>query len=306
MFVKLSILLHYTRISVMAFERRLCYVLIGILLSGYVAVIILSMLRCIPFQALWVPNIAGAKCLDTTKLFLAVQSHTLAMDFIILLAPLFILRHLTLPWTQRLLLVIVVGFGGMYVYPPCAFLFFSCPRESDMGSWLTRITYRACIASVIRLQVLRLSTTSTDRTWDSYFSAIYGAIECNLGIVCACIVTLRPMFRRWRWFSGAAGEVETSKVELELPRVRRNVNDNDDDDVQTIGGGTFVRGASNDLEYGAGDNTKVAGRTDSKRELIRVTSLTVDKDESYAGSTVVGSGSSGGRQDSDTKGSFTK
>lgn len=113
MFIKLSILLHYTRISVMAFERRLCYVLMGILVSGYFVVIVLSLVRCIPFEALWVPNIPGAKCLDTTKLFLAVQSHTLAMDFIILLAPLFILRHLTVPWLQRVVLVIVVGFGGM-------------------------------------------------------------------------------------------------------------------------------------------------------------------------------------------------
>lgn len=113
MLVKLSILLHYTRISVMAFERRLCYGLIGILLSGYIVVIVLSMVRCIPFEALWVPNIPGAKCLNTTQLFLAVQSHTLAMDFIILLAPLFILRHLTIPWPQRALLVVVVGFGGM-------------------------------------------------------------------------------------------------------------------------------------------------------------------------------------------------
>jgi len=96
----------------MAFERRLCYVLIGILTTGYIVVIVLSMVRCIPFEALWTP-IPGAKCLNTTQLFLAIQSHTLAMDFIILLAPLCILRHLTIPWAQRVLLIVVVGFGGV-------------------------------------------------------------------------------------------------------------------------------------------------------------------------------------------------
>lgn len=156
----------------------------------------------------------------------------------------------------------------------------------------------------MRLQVLRLSTTSPDRTWDSYYSAIYGAIETNLAIICACVVTLRPMFRRWRWFSGA-GEAETSKVELEIQNVRRNVPD--DILVDTIDGSTKVLSTSRDVEQGVGDSG-AAERMDyeSKRELVRVTSLTVDKDDSCAGSTVAGSGSSRGRQDSDGKGSSKK
>jgi hypothetical protein len=113
MFLKLSIILHYTRISVMAFERRLCYAIIGVLLAGHLAYLSTSLARCIPFQAIWTPNIPGARCLDTTILFFVGQSWSLAMDIIILVAPLFILRHLSIPWKQRALLVIVVGFGGM-------------------------------------------------------------------------------------------------------------------------------------------------------------------------------------------------
>jgi hypothetical protein len=113
MFLKLAIALRYTRISVMAFERRLCQVLVGIVVVGYVTMLVANLCRCIPFQAIWVPNIPGAKCLDTKTLFYTMQGHTLAMDFIILIVPLFILRHLTIPWRQRVLLVIVAGFGGM-------------------------------------------------------------------------------------------------------------------------------------------------------------------------------------------------
>ena len=193
----------------------------------------------------------------------------------------------------------------------CPPLFFCQGRGIGLAGVLWHATVRlqdtlarACIASIIRLQVLRLSTTSPDRTWDSYYSAIYGAIEINLAIVCACVVTLRPMFRRWRWFSGA-GEAETSKVELETPRVRRNVPD--DILADTIDGSTKVLSTSRDVEQGVGDSG-VVERMDyeSKRELVRVTSLTVDKDESCAGSTVAGSGSSRGRQDSDGKGSEKK
>lgn len=113
MFLKLSIALHYTRVSVMAFEKRLCYGLTGLVVLSYTAVIILTFLRCIPFYAIWTPGVPGAKCMNVMSTFLAFQAHTLAMDFIILLVPIVILRHLNIPWRQKVVLVIVLGFGGM-------------------------------------------------------------------------------------------------------------------------------------------------------------------------------------------------
>ena len=54
------------------------------------------------------------------------------------------------------------------------------------------------IISAIRLQTLYPSTTSADPTWDKIPSAFYGQIEVNVGIVCACVVTLRPLYHRLR------------------------------------------------------------------------------------------------------------
>ncbi|KAK0717449.1 hypothetical protein B0T26DRAFT_646280 [Lasiosphaeria miniovina] len=264
----ISILLHYTRLSVMALERRLCHVLFVIVVLGYSAMLILSLTRCIPFQAIWMPQIPGANCTNTTTLFLTVQGHSLAMDFIILVAPLFILRHLTIPWPQRVLLIIVVGFGGI-----------------------------ACIAGVLRLQVLRLSTTSPDKTWDSFFSAIYGAIEVNLGIACACIVTLRPLFRRW-----LPGTDEQPQVELEQPRPRRHVVTKDH--IPTMDS-TLAATTSNDVEL-ALDKNGIAAPSVSERETICASFPTQDKDDISAGSASACSTSSEGRQDSDINGSVPK
>ncbi len=55
---------------------------------------------------------------------------------------------------------------------------------------------RACILSVLRLSTVAQSTQSTDSTWDKAPSGIYGAIEPNVGIFCACVVTLRPLFNK--------------------------------------------------------------------------------------------------------------
>lgn len=68
-----------------------------------------------------------------------------------------------------------------------------------MINWLTRVLLsncRACIVSALRLQTLYPSTTTSDPTWDKIPSGFYGVIEANLGITCACVVTLRPLLHK--------------------------------------------------------------------------------------------------------------
>jgi hypothetical protein len=118
MALKLSILLQYVRISVMPFEKTICYVLIGILVSQSLAIAGIHLGLCRPFYALWTSNVEGAVCLDRTKVYYAQLGITIAMDFLVLIAPLFILRHLTLPWMQKFLILMVLSFGGMCVTIP--------------------------------------------------------------------------------------------------------------------------------------------------------------------------------------------
>ncbi|KAK3986154.1 hypothetical protein QBC44DRAFT_248882, partial [Cladorrhinum sp. PSN332] len=166
--LKLSILLQYVRISVMSFEKWLCYAIIVVLISQSLAFVGIHLGLCRPFYALWTANVPGAVCLDRAKVINMQLGMTIAMDFLVLLAPLFILRHLSLPWTHRLLILIVVSFGGM-----------------------------ACILSIVRLDSVLEHANSKDRTYDRVGSAIYGVTEVNLGIFCACIVTLKPLFNRF-------------------------------------------------------------------------------------------------------------
>ncbi|KAK0719434.1 hypothetical protein B0H67DRAFT_509719 [Lasiosphaeris hirsuta] len=170
-FLKLSILLQYVRISVMPSDRRLCYVLIAILCTGYLVFIVLRMARCVPFQAQWDPDIPGAKCFFSSTWFgFPSQAWNMAWDLVILLLPLFILRHLkNAPLLHRVLIGVVLAFGGS-----------------------------ACIVSVFRLQTLYPSAVSLDPSWDRIPSAIYGLIEVDVGISCASVVTLRPLLHRLR------------------------------------------------------------------------------------------------------------
>ncbi|GAB1315510.1 Rhodopsin domain-containing protein [Madurella fahalii] len=199
LFLKLSILLQYVRISVMPSERRLCQALIALLCTGYITFILLRMVRCIPFAAQWDRGIPGARCFfNTTWFFFASQAWNMVMDFVILVLPLYLLRHSNAPLIQRVLIGIVLAFGGS-----------------------------ACVVSALRLRTLHPSTTSADPSWDKVPSAIYALIEINVGICCASVVTLRPLFYRLRQpFSNVSSSRQT-QISLPQDPVRRRRRSND-------------------------------------------------------------------------------
>jgi len=64
------------------------------------------------------------------------------------------------------------------------------------------IPLSACVVSILRLTSVRASTQSKDITWDKVYSAFYGAVEVNTGIICSCSVTLGPIFQRHLPFIG--------------------------------------------------------------------------------------------------------
>lgn len=187
-FLKLSILLQYVRIGVMPSDRRLCYILIAILCIGYLFFIVMRMARCVPFQAQWAPDMPGARCLFTTTWFMfPSQAWNMAMDFVILLVPLFVLRHLKGPLLQRALIGTALAFGGL-----------------------------ACIISILRLRTLFPSAATADPPWDKILTAVYSQVEVNVGIICASVVTLRPLFRRLRQEFANRSQAGSAGHEVEL------------------------------------------------------------------------------------------
>ncbi|GAB1318338.1 hypothetical protein MFIFM68171_08548 [Madurella fahalii] len=142
---------HY-RVSTLPWEKRLCFSIIVTLTAGYIAILIVEMVRCVPFEAQWNSKYLGAKCINSTAFYFSAQGLNMVMDLVILLGPLIILRHSS-ALQQKLLFGIALAFGGI-----------------------------ACIVSILRFQTLLPSTTSSDPTWDKTPSGFYGVIEANLGI----------------------------------------------------------------------------------------------------------------------------
>ena len=123
---------------------------------------------------------------------------------------------------------------------------------------------RACIVSVLRFRTLELSTTSTDPTWDKVPSGFYGLIECNLGVICACVVTLRPLFHRLRRLLFGHKTLE-SEAESPPHRARRRTSPYEV--TFSSVGGTHVGSDNQDAEPGEMDKT-VETRTISTVETV--------------------------------------
>jgi len=111
-FLKMSIMLQYFRVATLLWEKRLCFAIIAVIVAGYLAMQVASLVRCVPFEAHWNPKYPGAKCINSTAFFFASQALNIAMDLIVLFGPLVILRHSTAPLPQRLFFGVALAFGG--------------------------------------------------------------------------------------------------------------------------------------------------------------------------------------------------
>ncbi len=50
-----------------------------------------------------------------------------------------------------------------------------------------------CLTSILRLRSLYLLSISTDLTYDNLDAAIWSCVEVNVGLLCACVPTLKPL-----------------------------------------------------------------------------------------------------------------
>jgi hypothetical protein len=57
--------------------------------------------------------------------------------------------------------------------------------------------YSACVISIIRLHELHRTKDSSDPIWDSGATSYWSVVELNVGILCACLPTIRPFIRKF-------------------------------------------------------------------------------------------------------------
>ncbi|KAL4951531.1 hypothetical protein BDW69DRAFT_201403 [Aspergillus filifer] len=163
---KASILMQYFRVFPSRRMRHTCWVMIALLATYGTWAVLSGFLNCIPVAKFWDPSIPGS-CISMKGLWFSNASMHIATDLAILVIPIPALAALELPMKQRVALISIFALGGF-----------------------------VCVTSICRLLSLKKISDSSDPTYDNIGAATWSAIECNVGIICACLPTLRPLVSR--------------------------------------------------------------------------------------------------------------
>ncbi|KAF3407307.1 hypothetical protein DPV78_001096 [Talaromyces pinophilus] len=163
---KASIIIQYFHVFPTKRMRTVCWIM-AIVIAIYGTWVILSgFLNCIPVARFWDPNVPG-HCLAYRPLWYSNAALNILTDVVILIMPIPALMPLDLPLRQKVGCCCVFALGGF-----------------------------VCITSICRLYSLTITFNSHDRSYDNLAVLMWSAIECNTGVICACIPTLRPALAR--------------------------------------------------------------------------------------------------------------
>ncbi|RKF79126.1 putative 50s ribosomal protein l36e [Golovinomyces cichoracearum] len=160
-FTKFSIMATYLRVFPPGHLRRSTVALSVLAVVFWVASIFAIIFTCIPLQAAWDQRVVG-RCYDILNFFVISSSFHILLDVLLCILPIPIIWSLSMPKTQRLILIALLCGGAL-----------------------------ACVSSILRLIHLR---QVIDNIYVRTISIIeWSIIEVDAGIICASMAALRPL-----------------------------------------------------------------------------------------------------------------
>ncbi|KAL7929769.1 hypothetical protein V8C35DRAFT_314744 [Trichoderma chlorosporum] len=177
---KLSLILFYYRLFHVSAFRNVLWFVLFLVVGWWIAIFVVCIVQCQPYDYFWkqyVDPTATGRCINIEHFFVGNAAASVATDFMILLTPIPMVWGLQMPIAQRMTVLGIFFLGGF-----------------------------ACVAGLYRIFVELQMFKSIDLTWGMSQAFIWSSVEPNIGIVCACLPTFRPLMRRFipKWFSGSS------------------------------------------------------------------------------------------------------
>lgn len=182
MALKTSILVFYLRLSKNTQQvlRITSWVVLGIVNIAGTVLTLLNIFQCRPIQAAFSLDSGQSQCIPLLTEFICSAPVNIVTDLAILALPIPVLTGMRLPKRQKYILVITFS----------------------LGVFVT-------IVDVVRIYYLQQAITaptigassdpdaifgdSHDFAWNASLSLMWSAVEVNVGMICACIPTLKPL-----------------------------------------------------------------------------------------------------------------
>ncbi|KAI0509540.1 hypothetical protein F5B22DRAFT_616708 [Xylaria bambusicola] len=164
--IKLSILTLYLRLfNVNRHFKNACYAMMVFVLAWGIAVLFTTIFQCQPVTAAWDKTIPDFKCFSLSAFVIGSNVPNILADAVIIALPLPLLWSLKLSTTRKL------GLIALFLV--------------------------AAITTVISLLrvIFNAKINTMDATWNFITVAILSTVEVNVGVTCACMPVIYPLFR---------------------------------------------------------------------------------------------------------------
>ncbi|RWA04860.1 hypothetical protein EKO27_g10242 [Xylaria grammica] len=181
-FVKFSILALYWRIFNQNSSIKLpVAILSGAVTAWGIAVLLLTLLQCIPTRGYWDKTIEASCNVDSQKFLFGISIPNILIDVTLLALPIPYVVRLNTSTNQKHALISIFLLGGF-----------------------------VCIASILRLVAVVTESTGPDISWNLIGQSIWAVVEADFAIASACLPTLRPFWLAIRSKRSVTGQSTSS------------------------------------------------------------------------------------------------
>ncbi|KAJ0116987.1 hypothetical protein J7T55_003402 [Diaporthe amygdali] len=163
---KISVLLLYLRTLTYDWTRKILLGFLVVVIVTSAVNLILDFTACIPLDAFWDFEVQARYC-HSNEVYYALTGLQIGTDFLIFLLPLPVVWSIRAPKDQKIVLSIVFSFG-----------------------------FFICIVSIIRIVLLANAIGGSDYSYNAVDINYWSLVEVNTAIVCASIMTLKPLWNR--------------------------------------------------------------------------------------------------------------
>ncbi|KAF4120884.1 CFEM domain [Geosmithia morbida] len=165
--VKLSIISFYMRVFPARRTRRLLWGTFVFTSLWGLAFVLVALFQCWPIDAFWTrwEGSTEGRCVNANSMAWSNAAINIALDLWVLAIPMWELRCLQLHWKKK------VGVALMFC----------------VGTFVT-------VTSILRLQSLITFAATSNSTWEFFSVSLWSTVEIAVGVICACLPTVRLLF----------------------------------------------------------------------------------------------------------------
>ncbi|KAF2629216.1 hypothetical protein BU25DRAFT_389218 [Macroventuria anomochaeta] len=166
--VKTGFTFQYFRIfSHLPYPKYYCYLLFFLIVGATAWGVFGIIFLCNPVKTYWDVKVDG-QCMNAEHHFWSTSIMGLVIDWAIWVLPMPIVGKLRLPRRQKWGLWGVFGLGGF-----------------------------VCIVSILRLTLVHKAAHEGKMTKSGTYAVVWSTTELNVGIICASLLVMKPLFAKW-------------------------------------------------------------------------------------------------------------